>query len=90
LLFYEENKKASRALKKILTSTPIIQPPSWGALSWIMCDISDYVIGAVLGQRIDILPHVIYFTSMTLNDAQLSYSTTEKELLAVIFALDKF
>jgi len=43
-----------------------------------------------LGQCIDKLPHVIYYASWTLNDAQLNYSTTEKELLAVIFALDKF
>jgi len=43
-----------------------------------------------LGQLIDKLPHVIYYASRTLNDAQLNYSTTEKELLAFIFALDKF
>jgi hypothetical protein len=55
-----------------------------------MCDASDYAVGAVLGQRIDNLPHVIYYASQTLNDAQLNYSTTEKELLAIVFALDKF
>src|SRR5579862_6605118 len=55
-----------------------------------MCDASDYAIGAVLGQRVDKIPHVIYYASRTLNDAQLNYSTTEKELLAVIFALEKF
>jgi hypothetical protein len=51
---------------------------------------SDYAVGAVLGQRIDKLPHVIYYASQTLNDAQLNYSTTKKELLAVVFDLDKF
>jgi hypothetical protein len=56
----------------------------------IMCDASDYAVGAVLGQRIDKLPHVIYYASRTLNDAQLNYPTIEKELLAVVFALDKF
>ena len=55
-----------------------------------MCDASDYAIGAVLGQRKNKQPHVIYYASRTLNDAQLNYSTTEKELLAVVFALDKF
>jgi hypothetical protein len=55
-----------------------------------MCDASDYAVRAVLGQRIDKLPHVVYYASRTLNDAQLNYSTTEKELLAVVFALDKF
>ncbi|CAL8988205.1 unnamed protein product [Prunus brigantina] len=44
----------------------------------------------VLGQRVDKKPHAIYYASRTLNDAQLNYSTTEKELLAVIFALEKF
>ena len=79
-----------RGSKKILTSTPIVWPPNSGVPFRIMCDASDYVVGAVLGQRVDKLPHVIYYASMTLNDAQLNYSTTEKELLAVIFALDKF
>jgi hypothetical protein len=55
-----------------------------------MCDAFAYVVGAVLGQRVEKLPHVIYYASKTLNDVQLNYSTTEKELLAVVFALDKF
>ena len=55
-----------------------------------MCDASHYAIGAVLGQRVNRLSHVVYYDSRTLNGTQLNYSTTEKELLAVIFALDKF
>jgi hypothetical protein len=89
-VFDEECKQAFGALKKILTSTPIIQPPNWGVPFEIMCDASDYAVGAVLGQRVDKLPHVSYYASRTLNDAQLNYSTSQKELLAVIFALDKF
>ena len=55
-----------------------------------MCDASDYAVGAVLGQRVNKVPHVIYYASKTLSEAQLNYTTTEKELLAVVFALDKF
>ena len=44
-----------------------------------MCDTSDYALGAVLGRNVDRIPYVIYYASMTLNDAQLNYSTTEKE-----------
>jgi hypothetical protein len=88
--FDEECLKAFGALKEILTSTPVIRPPSWGEPFEIMCDALDYAVGAVLGQHIEKLPHVIYYASRTLNDAQLNYSTIEKELLAVIFAQDKF
>ena len=73
-----------------MTTAPIIQPPNWTLPIELTCDASDYAIGAILGQRIDKLPRVIYYASKTLNEAQLNYSTTEKEFLAVIFALDKF
>ena len=52
----------------------------------IMCDASDFTIGAVLGQRKDNKRHVIYYSSRTLNDAQVNYPTTEKEFLTVVFA----
>ena len=55
-----------------------------------MCDASDYAVGAVLGQRIGKASHAIYYASRTLNDAQRNYSTTEKEILAIVFALEKF
>src|SRR5438270_10297698 len=55
-----------------------------------MCDVSNYTIGAVLGQRKDKIFHVIYYASKTLTGAQLNYATTEKEFLAVVFAIDKF
>ena len=55
-----------------------------------MCDASDYAIGAVLGQKRDRIFQVIYSASRTFNDAQLNYATTKKELLAIIFAFDKF
>ena len=55
-----------------------------------MCDASDFAIGPVLGRREDGKPYVIYYASKTLNEAQKNYTTTEKELLVVVFALDKF
>ncbi|CAN6720957.1 unnamed protein product [Malus baccata var. baccata] len=88
--FNEECEKAFNHLKEMLPSAPIIVPPDWSFPFELMCDASDYALGAVLGQRKEKRPHVIYYASRTLNDAQLNYSTTEKELLAVVFALDKF
>ncbi|XP_071929727.1 uncharacterized protein [Coffea arabica] len=90
---FEFDDKCERAfdkLKELLTSPPIIQPPDWRLPFEIMCDASDHAVGAVLGQRVGKAAHVIYYASRALNGAQLNYSTTEKELLAVIFALEKF
>ncbi|KAG7530591.1 hypothetical protein ISN45_Un28g000010, partial [Arabidopsis thaliana x Arabidopsis arenosa] len=50
----------------------------------------DYAVGAVLGQKTDKKLHVIYYARRTLDDAQGRYATTEKELLAVVFAFEKF
>ena len=55
-----------------------------------MCDASVYAIGTVLGQRVNNRQHIIYYASRTLNEAQLNYTATEKEFLAVVFALKKF
>ncbi|CAN6718922.1 unnamed protein product [Malus baccata var. baccata] len=88
--FNEACEKAFKHLKELLTTAPIITPPDWSIPFELMCDASDYALRAVLGQRKNKHSHVIYYASRTLNDAQLNYSTTEKELLAVVFALDKF
>ena len=82
--------EAFEKLKNLLNTAPIVQAPNWNLPFEIMCDASDYAIGVVLGQRENKLLHVIYYASKTLNDAQLNYTTTEKELLAIVFALDKF
>ena len=67
-----------------------MRAPNWQLPFELMCDASDFAIGAVLGQRYDGKPYVIYYASKTLNEAQRNYTTTKKELLAVVFALDKF
>ncbi|KAI5324073.1 hypothetical protein L3X38_033146 [Prunus dulcis] len=88
--FDKDCMNAFKTLKHELTSAPIIMAPDWSLPFDLMCDASNYAIGAVLGQRVNKLPHVIHHASRTLNDDQLNYSTTEKELLAVVFALEKF
>ncbi|CAN6716212.1 unnamed protein product [Malus baccata var. baccata] len=86
----EECVVAFNKLKELLSTAPMIMPPDWSLPFELMCDASDYVVGAVLGQRVNKVSYVIYYASRTLNDAQLNYSTTENELLAVVFALEKF
>ncbi|XP_010519129.1 PREDICTED: uncharacterized protein LOC104798657 [Tarenaya hassleriana] len=88
--FTHECEAAFETLKKALISPPIIQPPDWEAPFELMCDASDFAVGAVLGQRKDRKLHTIYYASRTLDDAQVNYSTTEKELLAIVFAFEKF
>ncbi|CAL9005239.1 unnamed protein product, partial [Prunus brigantina] len=85
--FDKDCVNAFNILKRELTSAPIIMAPDWSLPFELMCDASDYAIGAVLGQRVNKLAHVIYYASRTLNDAQLNYSTTEKELLWSLFLL---
>jgi hypothetical protein len=88
--FDEACLDAFKTLRSLLSSATIMKTPNWSLPFEIMCDASDYAVGAVLGQREDKLPHAIYYASKTLLEAQANYTTTEKELLAVVFALDKF
>ncbi|GKA70197.1 reverse transcriptase domain-containing protein [Tanacetum coccineum] len=88
--FFDDCKKAFNILKERLTTTPIIISPDWNVPFELMCDASDFAVGAVLGQRIDGKFKPIYYASKTLNNAQEHYTTTEKELLAVVFSFDKF
>ena len=55
-----------------------------------MCDASGVALGVVLRQRKNKILHPIYYASKTLNDAQKNYTVTEQELLAVVFAFEKF
>uniref|UniRef100_A0A2N9GXZ8 Reverse transcriptase domain-containing protein n=1 Tax=Fagus sylvatica TaxID=28930 RepID=A0A2N9GXZ8_FAGSY len=71
----EACQEAFEKLKGTLTSAPIMQPPDWSLPFEIMCDASDYAIGAVLGQRKDKKPYVIYY-------ATLKYLLTKKDAKA--------
>jgi hypothetical protein len=75
-------------LKKVLISAPVIQPPDWHLPFEIMCDASDYVVGAVLSHSKDKKHYAISYASQTLIVPQLNYATMEKELLVVVFAID--
>nr|XP_027062041.1 uncharacterized protein LOC113688428 [Coffea arabica] len=88
--FNDECLLAFNRLKKEFVFTPIITSPDWNLPFELMCDASDFAVGTVLGQNHDKRLHVIYYASKMLNETQVNYATTEKELLAVIFALDKF
>ncbi|GJS34759.1 reverse transcriptase domain-containing protein [Tanacetum coccineum] len=88
--FNGECQKAFESLKEKLTCAPVIISPNWNLPFELMCDASDFAIGAVLGQKDGKNFHPIYFASKTLNSAQQKYTVTEKELMAVVFAFDKF
>ena len=77
-------------LKTMLVSPPIMRSPNWDLPFKIMCDASDYATRVVLGKREDKKTFVIYYASKTLDSAQSNYTTTEKEFLDVVFALEKF
>ena len=88
--FDEQSVRAFSVLKDKLVSAPIVVAPDWDLLFKLMCDASDHAIGVVLGQKRERIFQVIYYASRTLNDSQLNYASTEKELLAIVFAFEKF
>ena len=88
--FSDECLRSFVRLKEALVSAPILQPPDWSQPFEIMCDASDYAVGAVLGQKKDKRSIAICYASKVLDSAQANYTTTEKELLAVVYALEKF
>ncbi|GJV09593.1 reverse transcriptase domain-containing protein [Tanacetum coccineum] len=89
-IFSEDCILAFQTLKKKLTEAPILIAPNWDQPFEIMCDASDYAIGAVLGQRIEKHFRPIHYASKTMTEAESNYTTTEKEMLAVVYAFEKF
>ena len=88
--FDEQCLQGFSVLNDRLVLAPIVVAPDWDLLFELMYGASDYAIGAVLGQKIERIFQVIHYASRTLNDAQLNYATTKKELLAIVFSFDKF
>ncbi|GJX01874.1 reverse transcriptase domain-containing protein [Tanacetum coccineum] len=89
-IFSEECIQAFQTLKKKLTEAPILIAPNWDQPFELMCDASDYAIGTVLGQRIEKHFRPIHYASKTMTEAESNYTTTEKEMLAVVYAFEKF
>ncbi|GJY83054.1 reverse transcriptase domain-containing protein [Tanacetum coccineum] len=81
---------AFHTLKKKLTDAPILIAPDWNQPFELMCDASDYAIGAVLRQRIEKHFKPIHYASKTMTEAESNYTTTEKEMLGVVYAFEKF
>ncbi|GJR86564.1 reverse transcriptase domain-containing protein [Tanacetum coccineum] len=75
---------------KKLTKAPILIAPDWDLPFELMCDASDFAIGAVLGQRHEKHFRSIHYASKTISEAESHYTTTEKEMLAVVYAFKKF
>nr|GEW44842.1 reverse transcriptase domain-containing protein [Tanacetum cinerariifolium] len=89
-VFFKDCIDAFGTLKKKLIEASILVVPDWNLPFELMCDASDFVIGAVLGQRKTKHFQPIHYASKTITEAQIHYTTTEKEMLAVVYAFEKF
>nr|GEY98898.1 reverse transcriptase domain-containing protein [Tanacetum cinerariifolium] len=89
-VFCKDCIDAFETLKKKLTEAPILVVTDWNLPFELMCDASDFAIGAVLGQRKTKHFQAIHYASKTMTEAQIHYTTTEKEMLAVVYAFEKF
>nr|GFB99910.1 retrovirus-related Pol polyprotein from transposon 17.6 [Tanacetum cinerariifolium] len=74
----------------MVKEAPILIAPNWNQPFELMCDASDYAVGVVLGQRVEKHFRPIHYTSNTMTQAETNYTTTEKEMLAVVYAFEKF
>nr|GEZ66491.1 reverse transcriptase domain-containing protein [Tanacetum cinerariifolium] len=89
-IFSKDCIKAFQTLKQKLTKAPILISPNWDLPFELMCDASDFAIGAVLGQRYEKHFRPIHYASKTLTEAESNYTTTKKEMLSVAYAFEKF
>ena len=89
-VFDESCRAAIEEIKSRLVEAPIMATPDWNKEFDIVFDVSDYAMGAALGQRADKIFRAIYYASKIFNEAQENYSTIEKQMLAMVFACEKF
>nr|GEV83452.1 reverse transcriptase domain-containing protein [Tanacetum cinerariifolium] len=88
--FFNDCIQAFRTLKEKLTEAPILIAPNWDQPFELMCDASDIAVEAVLGQRIEKHFRPIHYASKMMTEAESNYTTTEKEMLAAVYAFEKF
>ena len=88
--FDESCQNSFEEIKSRLVEAPIMAKPDCNRDFEIMCDASDFAMGAVLGQKAEKVFKAIYYASKTFNEAQENYSTTEKKMLTIVFACEKF
>ena len=87
----EEEQKAFDVLKKAFTTAPVLVMPDLKKSFTVECDASDFATGAVLSQvGEDGAMHPVAFFSKSLNDAERNYEIYDKELLAIVRALDEW
>ena len=77
-------------VKLKLSDTPILRGPNWTLPFHISTDASDSALGVVLGQKEGQQHYAIYFINKNLTPVELNYTVTDKEFLAVIYAINKF
>ena len=85
-----KHQEAFERLKKCLVSAPVLRPPDFAKPFVVQSDASDAGIGAALLQSHQGKLHPILFCSRKLRPREVNYSVTEKEALAIIFAVKKF
>lgn len=85
----QEFIQAFETCKKLLTEAPILQYPDFTKPFIVTTDASNEAISGILSQGVIGQDHPIAYASRTLNDAERKYSTTERELLAVVWSVSK-
>lgn len=85
----DDCEKSFQFIKDALVSAPILSCPDFSQPFVVQTDASAYGVGAVLSQKLDDGEHVICYISRSLSRAERNYSTTERECLAVLFAIEK-
>nr|GEZ34276.1 reverse transcriptase domain-containing protein [Tanacetum cinerariifolium] len=90
IIFSNDCIQTFRTLKENLTEAPILIAPNWDQPFELIYDARDFAVGVVLGQRVENHFRPIHYASKTMTQAEMNYTTTEKEMLAVVYAFEKF